>query len=72
MIVLFNRRRAGEVQYLEVLSHLNRDKSPCHEDVFRSLLDIEKKLIHSFDFVETRGKKGRKVDSFKKRNDERH
>lgn len=44
MIVLFNRRRAREVQYLEVLSHLNRDKSPCHEDVFRSLLDIEKKI----------------------------
>ncbi|XP_013886411.1 uncharacterized protein LOC106534349 [Austrofundulus limnaeus] len=60
-IILFNRRREGEVSKMSLEAFVNRDKSPVNEDVTEALSELEKKLCHHFERVEIRGKRGRKV-----------
>ena len=60
-VILFNRRRSGEAQYLEIQTFENRDKTDCQEEVLKSLTDFEKKLVETLTLIETRGKRGKKV-----------
>ncbi|KAG7271376.1 hypothetical protein CRUP_019921, partial [Coryphaenoides rupestris] len=60
-IILFNRRREGEVSSMPLTAYLSRDTSDPHEDVDWALSEVEKKLCRHFSRIETRGKRGRKV-----------
>lgn len=60
-IVIFNRRREGEVSKMNVQSYTSRDQAPMHKDIAVGLSDFEKKLCGYFQRVEIRGKRGRKV-----------
>lgn len=60
-IILFNRRRAGEVSKMPVTSFTLRDTSSIHPDVELALSNLEKKLCKYFKRIEIRGKRGRKV-----------
>ncbi|XP_034529641.1 uncharacterized protein LOC117805134 isoform X2 [Notolabrus celidotus] len=60
-VILFNRRRAGEVSKMPLSSFLSNNPSDPHEDVNEALSAVEKKLCHHFRRVEIRGKRGRKV-----------
>lgn len=60
-IIVFNRRRAGEVSKMHLKSFQERDKTLLHEDVAVGLSTFEKKLCSHFSRVEIRGKRGRKV-----------
>ncbi|XP_073667997.1 uncharacterized protein [Paramisgurnus dabryanus] len=60
-IIIFNRRRAGEVSKMRLKNFIERDKSPLHADVSLGLTKFEKKLCEHFSRVEIRGKRGRKV-----------
>ncbi|CAM4572114.1 unnamed protein product [Leuciscus chuanchicus] len=60
-IILFNRRRGGEVARMHLKSFLERDMAPLHKDVAVGLTAFEQKLCAHFSRVEIRGKKGRKV-----------
>ncbi|XP_054653990.1 uncharacterized protein LOC129193635 isoform X2 [Dunckerocampus dactyliophorus] len=60
-IILFNRRRGGEVAKMQLNSFLGRDTTPLHKDVAVGLTKFEQKLCEHFSRVEIRGKRGRKV-----------
>lgn len=60
-IILFNRRRGGEVAKMKLKNFLERDTAPLHADVATGLTKFEKKLCAHFSRVEIRGKRGRKV-----------
>nr|XP_029137256.1 uncharacterized protein LOC114921443 isoform X1 [Labrus bergylta] len=60
-IILFNRRREGEVSNMYLETYVARDSSPLNEDVAEALSELEKMLCHHFERVEIRGKRGRKV-----------
>ncbi|XP_054872280.1 uncharacterized protein LOC111580096 isoform X3 [Amphiprion ocellaris] len=60
-VILFNRRRAGEVSKMPLSAYLSRNPSDPQEDVNLALSDLEKKLCQHFKRVEIRGKRGRKV-----------
>ncbi|KAL0973531.1 hypothetical protein UPYG_G00205510 [Umbra pygmaea] len=60
-IILFNRRRGGEVAKMHLKVFLNRDTTPLHKDVAVGLTKFEQKLCDHFTRVEIRGKRGRKV-----------
>ncbi|XP_073729975.1 uncharacterized protein [Misgurnus anguillicaudatus] len=60
-IIIFNRRRAGEVSKMRLKNFIERDKSPLHADVSLGLTKFEKKLCEHFSRVEIRGKRGREV-----------
>ncbi len=60
-IVIFNRRREGEVSKMNIQSYMSRDQAPMHKDIAVGLSDFEKKLCGYFQRVEIRGKRGRKV-----------
>ena len=60
-IILFNRRREGEVSKMYLEAFVSRDKSPLKEDISEALSDLEKMLCQHFEHVEIRGKHGRKV-----------
>ncbi|XP_053083172.1 uncharacterized protein LOC117596717 isoform X1 [Pangasianodon hypophthalmus] len=60
-IILFNRRRAGEVSKMQTKSFQERDNTHLHEDVAVGLSKFEQKLCSHFSRVEIRGKRGRKV-----------
>lgn len=60
-IIVFNRRRAGEVLKMRLKSFNERDCSKLHEDVAMGLSNIEKKLCNYFSRMEIMGKRGRKV-----------
>ncbi|XP_057206215.1 uncharacterized protein LOC130564266 [Triplophysa rosa] len=60
-IILFNRRRGGEVARMQLKNFLERDTAPLHKDVAVGLTQFEQKLCAHFSRVEIRGKKGRKV-----------
>lgn len=61
-VILFNRRRAGEAQHLQVSSYLKASvNATIDKDVRKSLSKFEQKLCDNHLRVETRGKKGRKV-----------
>lgn len=58
-IVLFNRRRMGEVSKMKLRNFLERDHSNTHEGM--GLSEYEQKLCNYFERVELKEKRGRKV-----------
>ncbi|XP_009300147.1 uncharacterized protein isoform X1 [Danio rerio] len=60
-VILFNRRREGEVSKMSLNSFTLRDTSSTHPDVELALSDLEKSLCSHFQRIEVRGKRGRKV-----------
>ncbi|KAL7846099.1 hypothetical protein AOLI_G00242910 [Acnodon oligacanthus] len=60
-IIVFNRRRAGDVSKMQLKSFQERDKTLLHEDVALGLSPFEQKLCSHFCRVEIKGKRGRKV-----------
>lgn len=60
-IIIFNRRRAGEVSEMTLASFLKRDQTGLHEDVAVGLSAFEQKLVKHFSRVEIMGKRGRRV-----------
>ncbi|XP_026234162.1 uncharacterized protein LOC113174397 isoform X2 [Anabas testudineus] len=60
-VILFNRRREGEVSKMSLNAFTLRDTSSTHPDVELALSDLEKKLCKHFQRIEIRGKHGRKV-----------
>ncbi|CAM4690287.1 unnamed protein product [Leuciscus chuanchicus] len=60
-IIVFNRRRAGEVSKIRLKSFHERDNTKLHEDVALGLSKTEQKLCNYFSRIEIMGKKGRKV-----------
>nr|XP_033936611.1 uncharacterized protein LOC117445218 [Pseudochaenichthys georgianus] len=60
-IILFNRRREGEVASMPLTAFLSRDTSDPHEDVNWALSEVEKKLCRHFSRIVIRGKRGRPV-----------
>lgn len=60
-VILFNRRREGEVSRMLLSAFKSRDSSELHEDIAICLSEFERKLCVHFTRVEIRGKRGRKV-----------
>ncbi len=60
-IIVFNRRRAGEVSKMRLRSFHERDNTKLHEDVAMGLSKTEQKLCNYFSRIEIMGKRGRKV-----------
>ncbi|KAF7641213.1 hypothetical protein LDENG_00288930 [Lucifuga dentata] len=60
-IILFNRRREGEVASMPLSAFSSRDTSDPHEDVDWALSEVEKKLCRHFSRIVIRGKRGRLV-----------
>lgn len=60
-IIVFNRRRAGEVSKMRLKSFHERDNTKLHEDVALGLSKTEQKLCNYFSRIEIMGKRGRKV-----------
>lgn len=60
-MILFNRRREGEVSCMPLTAFMSKDTSDPHEDVDWALSEAEKKLCRHFTRVITRGKRGRPV-----------
>ncbi|KAL0970083.1 hypothetical protein UPYG_G00236930 [Umbra pygmaea] len=60
-VILFNRRREGEVSNMLMKSYISKDKTKMHEDIAVGLSSFEKKLCEYFQRVEICGKRGRKV-----------
>lgn len=60
-VILFNRRRSGEAERLEVETYLNHDKTACQAEIEKSLTNLEKQLVNNLTLIETSGKRGRKV-----------
>ncbi|XP_032423904.1 uncharacterized protein LOC116723252 [Xiphophorus hellerii] len=60
-LILFNRRREGEVSRMELSTYLQRSQHDMHDEVLESLSKFEKKLCENLTRVEIRGKRGRKV-----------
>lgn len=60
-VILFNRRRSGEVSKILVSAYESLIVSDPQEDVNVSLSDLEKRLCQHFQRLEIRGKRGRKV-----------
>ena len=60
-VILFNRRREGEVSKMRLEAFITRDNSPFNEDIGEALTALEKRLCQHFERVEIRGKRGRMV-----------
>ncbi|XP_041666279.1 uncharacterized protein LOC121524831 [Cheilinus undulatus] len=60
-VILFNRRREGEVSKMPLSVYLSRDLSETHEDVNLALTELEQKLCKHFVRITIVGKRGRKV-----------
>ncbi|KAK2907321.1 hypothetical protein Q8A67_006306 [Cirrhinus molitorella] len=60
-VILFNRRREGEVARMTVKNFEDRGMSQLNDDISTGLTEIEKRLCKQFVRVELKGKKGRKV-----------
>ena len=60
-IILFNRRREGEVSCMPLSALSSRDASDPHEDLDWALSEVEKKLCRHFARIVIRGKRGRPV-----------
>ncbi|KAL4234518.1 hypothetical protein ACF0H5_006161 [Mactra antiquata] len=61
--VLFNKRRAGEAERLQVQQYLDGidHGKTTNQEVFESLSPLERKLAEVINRVEVRGKRGRRV-----------
>ncbi|KTF92489.1 hypothetical protein cypCar_00049226, partial [Cyprinus carpio] len=60
-VILFNRRRAGEVSRMSLSAFMSKDTSETHEDVNLALTALEQKLCKHFVRIAIVGKRGRKV-----------
>ncbi|KAH3877487.1 hypothetical protein DPMN_001355 [Dreissena polymorpha] len=62
-LVLFNKRRAGEAERLEVKQFIEgvEHGKTVPEEVLESLSPLERKIVDVIDRVEIRGKRGRRV-----------
>ncbi|KAG7466582.1 PHD finger 11 isoform X2 [Solea senegalensis] len=60
-VVLFNRRRGGEVSRMLLSAYLSKDTSDTHGDVSLALTPLEQKLCKHFVRITIVGKRGRKV-----------
>ncbi|XP_043982140.1 uncharacterized protein LOC122836583 isoform X1 [Gambusia affinis] len=60
-VILFNRRRSGEVSKMPLSAYLSPNPSNDQDDLKEALSDLEKKLCEHFRRIEIRGKRGRKV-----------
>ena len=60
-VILFNRRREGEVSKMMMKSYVSRDHTQMHKDIALGLSAYEKKLCDYFQRVEICGKRARKV-----------
>ncbi|XP_074530856.1 uncharacterized protein LOC141793879 [Halichoeres trimaculatus] len=60
-VIIFNRRREGEVSRMELATFMARKKSELNADMEACLTPLEKKMCDFFTRVEIRGKRGRGV-----------
>ncbi|XP_019211709.1 uncharacterized protein LOC106097188 [Oreochromis niloticus] len=60
-IIVFNRRRSGEVSKMRLKSFLERDKTALHTDVTMGLSEMEQRLCNYFCRIEIMGKRDRNV-----------
>lgn len=60
-LIIFNRRREGEVSRMELATFKARRKSELNEDMALCLTPLENKMCDFFTRVEIRGKRGRGV-----------
>ncbi|XP_036961816.1 uncharacterized protein LOC119023775 isoform X3 [Acanthopagrus latus] len=60
-VVLFNRKRQGEVSKMELQVFTSRNRTELNPDIMIGLTELEKKLARHFDRVEIRGKGSRMV-----------
>ncbi|XP_061583863.1 uncharacterized protein LOC133448900 isoform X2 [Cololabis saira] len=60
-IIVFNRRRDGEVSKMRLKGFHKRDNTKLHEDVAMGLSKTEQRLCNYFSPIEIKGEKGRKV-----------
>ncbi|KAM4577992.1 uncharacterized protein V3H82_012082 [Fundulus diaphanus] len=60
-VILFNRRREGEVSKMPLSAFTLRDTSGVHSDLADGLSELEQKLCQHFQRIEIRGKRNRKV-----------
>ncbi|XP_062414178.1 uncharacterized protein LOC134132797 [Pungitius pungitius] len=60
-VILFNRRREGEVSKMPLSAFTLRDTSEVHSDLALGLTELEQKLCQHFQRIEIRGKRNRKV-----------
>ncbi|XP_067456263.1 uncharacterized protein [Thunnus thynnus] len=60
-VILFNRRREGEVSKMPLSAFTLRDTSGVHSDLALGLSELEQKLCQHFQRIEIRGKRNRKV-----------
>ncbi|XP_057716910.1 uncharacterized protein LOC130931819 isoform X2 [Corythoichthys intestinalis] len=60
-VILFNRRRAGEVSKMPMTAYLSNTTTDLQDDILEALTSLEKKLCQHFRRIEIRGKRGRKV-----------
>ncbi|XP_048861689.1 uncharacterized protein LOC125729875 isoform X19 [Brienomyrus brachyistius] len=60
-VILFNRRREGEVSKMHMSIFASRNKKELHDDLAICMSDFERKLCQHFMRLEIRGKRGRKV-----------
>lgn len=60
-VIIFNRRRAGEVSRMPLSVYLSKDASETHEDVNLALTALEQKFCSYFVRISIVGKRGRKV-----------
>lgn len=54
-VVLFNRRRQGEVSKMELQAFTSRNRTELNPDILICLTELEKKLANHFDRVEKNG-----------------
>nr|XP_055049347.1 uncharacterized protein LOC129434425 [Misgurnus anguillicaudatus] len=60
-VMLFNRRREGEVSQMPLSAYTSSIQSDAHPDISMALSELENKLCQYFKRIEIRGKRGRKV-----------
>ncbi|XP_055006638.1 uncharacterized protein LOC129408046 [Boleophthalmus pectinirostris] len=60
-VILFNRRRSGQVSKMPLSAYMSPKNQDVLEDLGEALSDLEKKLCQHFRRLEIRGKRGRKV-----------
>lgn len=60
-VMLFNRRREGEVSQMSLSAYTSCSQSDVHPDISMALSELEIKLCQYFKRIEIRGKRGRKV-----------
>ncbi|CAH1106923.1 unnamed protein product [Psylliodes chrysocephalus] len=61
MIIILNRRRVGEVQYMTKEDYLKAKAGDPESDTFKILSDTERKLAESLTRIVIKGKRGRGV-----------